>query len=282
MGMKKYLRRVGRYILHGVPNVSIKAKIGFLKNGSQLADRRILITGGSTGIGAAIAKKVISEGAQVVITGRDDERLSAVATDLGTSCKWIAFDNENTENVESLLNEAIDKLGFIDSIVCNAGISLHEASILQVSQTNFVKQFRINLESNFFLAQAFIKYRLQNSNSYPLANILFISSERGSQADDLPYGLTKVALNSLTSGISKRFAKDGIKVNAIAPGVTATRMTGRSEDGNLFENGQSSKRYFLPTEVAEVSAFMLSDASNCISGEIINCDAGQHNSSYLQ
>lgn len=90
--------------------------------------------------------------------------------------------------------------------------------------------------------------------------------------------MTKAALNSLTGALSRRVYTHGIRVNAIAPGVTLTDMTrayAASSDGNLYRDCASG-RTFLPEEVAEVACFMLSNALKCISGEVIHCNAGNH------
>ena len=90
--------------------------------------------------------------------------------------------------------------------------------------------------------------------------------------------MTKAALNSLTKALSRRVYQDGIRVNAIAPGVTVSDMTKEyadASDGNMARDCASG-RIFLPEEVAELACFLLSDASKCISGEIIHCNAGNH------
>ena len=80
----------------------------------------------------------------------------------------------------------------------------------------------------------------------------------------------------MTEGLSRRVYKEGIRVNAVAPGVTASDMTNINANENMYCNYNSSNRYFMPEEVAEVVCFLISDISKCISGEVINCDAGNH------
>ena len=80
----------------------------------------------------------------------------------------------------------------------------------------------------------------------------------------------------MTEGLSRRVYKEGIRVNAVAPGVTASDMTNINVNENMYCNYNASNRYFMPEEVAEVVCFLISDVSKCISGEVINCDAGNH------
>ena len=91
----------------------------------------------------------------------------------------------------------------------------------------------------------------------------------------MPYGLTKTALNSLVKGLAKRLISRGIRVNAVAPGVTASDMTGISKDGNLYVDYNMTERVYLPEEVAEIACFLLSDASRCLSGQILVCNEGK-------
>lgn len=277
MGVKKYIKRVGRYLMRGVPNVQVSANIAQISRKNSLSDKKIIVTGGGRGLGYYIAKKCIDENADVLITGRNIKTLENTAKKLGDKCRFIAFDVSDIEKIDDFILDAKELLGDIDSIVCNAGVSFHEKNIMDVSIDAFEKQIKTNLEGNYFLAQSFIKHRNKEKN----CNIIFMSSERGHQCDDVPYGLTKVAINSLTKGLSRRFYKEKINVNGIAPGVTASDMTGRDANGNLFAEDQVAGRFFLPEEVAEATAFLLSDAANCISGEIIACDAGQYISSYF-
>ena len=277
MSTKKYIKRVFKYIIKGVPNINVTANIGQNVNGAILKGKKSIITGGGRGLGYDMAKRCIMEGAEVLISGRNEKALVHVAEELGNSCKYIAFDISDIYGIEEFVKTAKTKLGGLTSIICNAGISLHEKNILDVSVENFEQQIRTNLEGNYFLAKEFIRQHDNESE----ADIIFISSERGYQCDDIPYGLTKVAINSLTRGLARRFYKKNIRVNAIAPGVTASDMTGRRVGGNMFAEEQVAGRFFLPEEVAETVIFLLSSASKCISGEIIACDAGQYISSYF-
>ena len=276
MGIKKYLKRVGRYIIRGVPNVNVEVKITPIIKGNVLRDKTVLITGGNKGIGYSIAKRCIEEGANVVITGRNQNDLEKVTNELGEKCKYVAFDISKVDEVDDFYKNVIKCFGDINCLINNAGVSLHEKNMLDVSVENFEKQMNINLKGSYFITKKIIENKKQNED----LNIIFISSERGFQCDDVPYGLTKSAINSLTRGLSRRFYTSNIRVNGIAPGVTASDMTGRSKEGNKFAENQVAQRYFLPEEIAEVAVFLLSDASKCISGEIIACDAGQYISSY--
>ena len=274
--MKQYFKRLFQFIIHGIPQKNIRVNVVKVAKGDILNKRNILITGGGSGIGLAIAKYCAEEGANVIIIGRNEEKLRDAASNI-SGCKFLSFDLNKIDQIPELLTNAERILGHnIDSLVLNAGISLHEENIKYVSREGYEKQFTTNLESSYFLAKTFIENQKVNSK----INLLFISSERGFQCDDVPYGLTKCAINSLTRGLSRRFYKEGVRVNAIAPGITTSNMTGINNEDNLALDRVASERVFLADEVADVALFLLSDASMCISGEVIACDAGEYISSY--
>lgn len=276
--MKEYIKRVLRYIFRGIPQIHIQVNVSQIQYGGILADKKILITGGNSGIGLAIAQKCISEGAKVVIIGRNEETLKETAQDLGENCKYLQFDVTDIPAIDQMMEKARRLMGAdFDALVLNAGISLHEENILHVTIEDYERQFKTNLESAYFMAQSCLKNKEEGKE----VSILFMSSERGFQCDDVPYGLTKAGVNSLVRGLSRRFYRAGVRVNGIAPGITVSGMTKISAEDNLYLERVAPGRVFLAEEMAEVACFLLSDAAKCISGEIIACDAGEYLSSYI-
>ena len=277
MGIKRGIRKLAKLILESSPEKNVTVNVSQINYGKILENRNIVITGGGKGIGFAIAKKCISEGANVVITGRTEKTLKEATEKLGDSCKYVVFDISKVEEMKKFLSMCEDKFtGKIDSLISNAGISLHENIYKNVTIEGFDKQFNTNFRASYFLAKEYIEYLERNKCEN--GNLIFISSETGNQCYDIPYGLTKAALNSLTRALSRRVYKNNIRVNAIAPGVTVSDMVKDYVDidsENMYRKC-ASDRVFLPEEVAEVACFLLSDASKCISGEIIHCNAGNH------
>lgn len=267
----EYIKRGLRYALHGVPEMRVSANISQILPGRTLEGKKVVITGGGRGLGKAMAKKFVSEGAKVLIAGRNKDVLAAAAAELG--CEYAVLDIRKVGDFGQFLDTAAEKLGGLNVLVNNAGISLHEGSILNVSEEQFDNQLATNLKGSYFLAKAFVE-RIQEG-SRDKSSILFVSSERGFYVDDLPYGLTKVALNSLVQGLAVRFIDRGIRVNGIAPGVTASDMTGFKEDSNLYCSYNITQRVYLPSEVAEVASFIISDASACLNGQILVCNEGK-------
>ncbi len=187
------------------------------------------------------------------------------------TCNHLPLDLTKLETFDDFFTEALKLLGGIDRLVNNAGLSLHE-SFQTVTPEGIDLQVSTNLRGPFFLSQRVLAYMIENKNK---GQVLFISSETSETADIRPYGLTKAALNSLVQGLAYLYIKEGIRVNAIAPRVTATEMTGFKAEESLSYSYNPDGRVYLPEEMAEVAAFILSDASACISGQIITCNNGK-------
>lgn len=271
--MRNKISRAVRYILHGVQPKYITANVTVSSNGSKLNAKKVIITGGGRGLGYYIAKKCIAEGADVIIVGRNEETLKKSAEDL--NCKYLCFDVSEIAGIHDFFNKCEKLFGdTADCLVNNAGISLHENDIYHVTEETWDKQFNVNLKAPYFLSKEFVD-RIERAHKTS-ASIIFMTSERGLYCDDIPYGLIKAAINSLTQGLGRRLLSRNIRVNAIAPGVTASDMTGYSKDGNLNRAAACSGRVYLPEEIAEVAAFLLSDESGCISSHIVPCNNGNH------
>lgn len=270
MNLVHRIRPTIRYLLKGTPQVNVTPLICYSSANKSLDGKKVIITGGGKGLGFAMAKKFTEEGAKVLISGRNRKVLSAAAESIG--CEFLELDVTRVSDFNAFIEKSHDILGGINCLVNNAGISLHENSFFDVTEETFDAQIFTNFKGPFFLTQAFtdyiIKYKIKG-------NILFISSETGDTMDFRPYGFTKAAVNSMVQGLAYLFRKDGIRINAVAPGVTASDMTGLRKDGNLFAGEYATGRYYLPEEVAETACFLLSDLSGCISGQIITCNNAQ-------
>lgn len=276
MSLKQYLKRGIKYVVSGQPQVHTTAQIAMKCPNNMLADKRVLVTGGSKGIGYAMAKKFVEEGAKVVITGRKENVLKEAAEGIG--CEYWCMDVSDTVSVREQYAEVDKKIGGFNCLVNNAGISLHESSFLVVTEEQFDSQFSINLKGGYFLTQLFVNTCKDARRDN--CKVIFISSQRGSFVDDIPYGLTKATINSLVQGLAYDLIGLGIRVYGLAPGATLTDLIGEDTQGNLHYDINRSKRLYLPEEVAEVALFLFTDMANCLSGNILVCDEGRSINSY--
>lgn len=274
MGKFNYIKKLVKYVLYDYKprEIYVRPKIC---NNSNFANKVVLVTGGSEGIGFEIAKKFSKCGAHVIITGRNEEKLKKAVSDLNNAI-YYKNDIADLEKHRDLLDFIYGKFNKIDILVNNAGISNHEKDYISVSEKSFDEQFNINLKGPYFLTQRIIKREKKD------LNIIFITSERGSQCDYLPYGLTKIAINSLIEGLSCEYFKNGIRVNGIAPGATCSNIVKVDKESNLASDYYISNRLFIPEEVAEIVSFLADDTSSCISGEIIHTNGGNHLNTWLK
>lgn len=272
MSMKQYLYRLWQWLYKGIPVMKVNAGVTTIFPSHQLQGRKILITGGSQGIGLQIAKRFVAEGAEVLIVGRDARKLKDAAQNIG--CKYVAFDLTNIAELPNLIQKTVELLGGLDGLVNNAGVCNIDKGFLNVTEQSYDEQFLLNVKSPFFLTQAFVDCMIQHE--VLSSAVLFVTSERGLYPDDAPYGMTKAAIGSIISGIARRFAIHGVHCNGIAPGVTADLQKNPEKMDDLYLKCAVGKRYIMPQELAEVATFLMSDSSKCISGEIIPCNQANH------
>ncbi len=270
------IKRGLKYIKDGVPTKVTKVNIAQIQYGGILEGKKVLITGGTRGLGYSIAQRALEEKALVSITGRNMENLQEAKKKLGNSNKLFLFEHDvrDVSTDDDLIRKARAAMGGIDILINNAGISIHDIDYSNCSEEQWDAQMDTNLKGVYFLTQAFMKYYDEVGKRQ--GKIINMVSERGLYGDDVPYGLAKRALISYTEGLARQLIQKGVRVNAIAPGVTATDMTGYDPDGNLFRAYARGRRVLLPEEIAETAIFLMSDASNCISGQVIACNEGNH------
>lgn len=269
MNIHKFISRLLMYF--GFIN-QVTANITYNNPNQTLVGKKIIITGGGRGLGFAMAKKFKAEGAEVLIAGRNEKTLKESAEEIG--CKYLVLDVQDVASFKTFINQADELLCGVNCLVNNAGISLHEPTLLDVSEEKFDSQFDTNLKGAFFLTQSFVE-KTQNRDSSITKNVLFISSETSMTVDDRPYGLTKAAINSLIQGLAYRYINKGFRINGVAPGITVSDMTGHVGLDNISLSCNMTGRFYLPEEVAEVASFMLSDSSNCLNGQILVCNEGR-------
>jgi len=276
MGISTYFKRMVRYIVKGTPDYHVTVEVKVSAPSRQLVGKNLIITGGSRGLGFYIAKRCLAEGAKVLITGRNEDALKSAVDKLGVNCRYLAFDAQNVSGIKDFILSAEKEFNGekIYGLVSNAGVSLHEGNFRNVTEEGWNLQVDTNLKGNYFLVKEFIQYLEGKEDT--TGNIVVITSERSKRSDDIPYGLTKVASNSFIECFASKVIAEGIRVNGVAPGVTASDMTGVNREDNMYADWMPSNRFFVPEEVAEVVNFLLSDISNCISGEIIACDQGRY------
>lgn len=234
----------------------------------RLEGKQALVTGGSLGIGRAIALAYAKEGANLVITGRHRDTLEPVAEDIrstGCAVHVLEWDVSWVEQADERLDEVVEMLGGLDVVVNNAGVLRRDGTgFPELTEGEWDYVMGVNLKGLYFVCQAAVR-RMKARGGV----IINIASDAGLRAAVNPYGLSKWGVVGLTKGMAKACAADGIRVNAIAPGPVATRMMGW-EPGKPVENdGLPLGRMAYPREVADVAVFLASDQAAAVIGQVI-------------
>lgn len=250
--------------------------IAKINHGQILKGKKILVTGGGSGIGLAIARKFIEEGAFVIITGRNESKLEAATLKINSdNLKTIVWDASDISIIESKLNECFGFFdGDIDIVINNAGV-VNVVQFPNVLEETWDSIYKTNHKGLFFLSQSISK-RWLAVNLNNTKKIINISSQGGFVGATYPYRMTKWDIAGLTQGLGLKLAPYGIIVNGIAPGIIATAMQPGTllQGENNFCQHNPLGRFAIPEEIAELAVFMASDASNFIVGQTIVCDGG--------
>ena len=262
----------------------IKAFRKYIKEGGRIAHltfsqieydqilrgRKVIVTGGSDGIGLAIAKKFIAVGAEVVVTGRNMDKLEKAREEINPNRLHILqWDISEIASNGKKLSEAIQILGGLDILINNAAFLARYCT----DEAFYDKTMETNLKAPYFICQDVIKYFLDH-NKDSISKIINITSINAFQSSDHPYYISKSALTALTRGLARKVADKNIVVNAIAPGVCASSINYRDVSENAWSDVSLNHRIVLPEEIAEIAAFLCSDAANGIIGQTIVCDGG--------
>ncbi len=251
----------------------------------RLNDRVCLITGASSGIGAATARAFASEGAALALTGRDRDRGREVVAACGAAGATDAFftpgDVTDPEDVDEVVAETISRYGRIDVLFNNAGI-IDAGSVVTTSPETFRRVVEVNLFGQFLYARAVVPFMMDQKQGVIVNN----ASDWGLVAgrDSVAYCCSKGAVVMLTKAIAVDHADDGIRCNAICPGDTLTPMVlearagfaGASSDTFITSAGRDVPlgRMAKPEEIAAVVLFLASDDSSFMTGSVVTVDGG--------
>ena len=249
--------------------ISLNVNIGELSPGNLLQGKTIFLTGATGGMGLAISKKCVRQGAKVILADKDEVKIAKLKNELGKNCEGVCFDVRDITSFDAVLRRGESFFGPIDCLVNNAGVSLHEGDFTNVTEASWDAQFDVNLKAPFFLTQSWLK-RYRDNHIYS-GRIVMMASDTSGMGSSIPYGLSKIGIASLTHGLAKKLITEGIRVNAMAPGTTITPMTDDLTHGEVCRATTQGKRALFPEEIAELCVFLLSDLSTCISGNIFGC-----------
>ncbi len=242
----------------------------------MLKDKVAIVTGGTRGIGFAIVKKYLKNGAKVVLLGSKEESVTKALNELKSENENYIVDGyypnlSDLKSVEETFKNVKEKYGKIDILVNNAGISARE-SIYDYKEEDFEKIMDLNVKAVFNCSKAVVKYMKENGGGVILNTSSMVSIY--GQPSGCGYPASKFAVNGLTKSLARELGKDNIRVNAVAPGVTLTDMM-KSVPQEVIEpiiKGIPLGRIGTPEEVADAFLFLASDMASYITGVILSVD----------
>jgi len=236
----------------------------------SLAGKKALITGGSRGIGAAIAKAYIDAGATVIITGTNEEKLKEVSSSLGANCSYAVSDLNDAAQVEQLI---ADNCQDIDILVNNAGIT-KDGLLMRMKDEDWDDVIKVNLSASFRIIKGSIRGMMKKRGG----RILNLSSVVGASGNpgQANYCASKAGLVGMTKSIALEVASRGITVNCISPGFIATDMTNKLTDDQSAQIKQNipSGEMGSPADIAATAVFLASDEAGYITGQNIHVNGG--------
>jgi NAD(P)-dependent dehydrogenase (short-subunit alcohol dehydrogenase family) len=247
-----------------------------------LADKVIVIIGASAGIGAAAARLFAREGAALMLGARSEDRLAELAEELCADGSEVAYrrcDIGSAADTTALVTETIARFGRLDGAFNNAGISGGgNGRLADLSEERFDELSRVNFKGIWLAMRAEIPALLRNPNAGAIVNTSSVGGLRGGP-DLSAYPATKRAVIGLTTTAAHDYGRDGIRVNAIAPGTTDTDMIAawKRRDPTIAERLDALTplgRGGQPNEVAEAAAWLLSDRGSYVSGAVLAIDGG--------
>ncbi len=244
----------------------------------DVSDQIVLVSGGSRGIGKALARGFAERDARVVITGRDAETLQAAASEISVGhheVKTVVCDVAETSQIEHAVRQVIADCGQIDTLLNVAGVNIRQpANKFSVEQFDFVLD--INLRGAFFMAQQ-VGRHLVERGSGNVVNIDSLNSH-SPLTNVTPYAMSKCGLHGMTQALAREWGPAGVRVNGLAPGFILTDLTQQlwsqpqMQEWGLFNTPLG--RLGEPTDLVGTAVFLASPAAAFLTGQTIYVDGG--------
>lgn len=244
----------------------------------DLSGKRALITGSSQGIGFTLAKGLAEAGAEIILNGRNSDKLQKATIDLATmgiTAYQLSFDVTEYDQVAAAINNFEENVGAIDILINNAGMQ-HRAPLDEFSHADFECLMNTNVTSVFNVGQAIAKHMIQRGHG-KIVNIASVQTALA-RPSIAPYTASKGAVANLTKGMTADWAKHGIQINALAPGYFDTPLNAALVNDPEFSDWLCKRtptgRWGQLEELVGACIFLSSSASSFVNGQTLYVDGG--------
>jgi 3-oxoacyl-[acyl-carrier protein] reductase len=241
----------------------------------ELTDKTALVTGATGGIGGAIAKALHKQGATVVISGRQQDKLDKLAAELGTKVHVVPCDLGNKAQVAKLVDEATAKLGRLDILVNNAGLT-KDNLFMVMKDEQWDEVIAVNLTSTFMLMRAAARGMMRAKTGYGrIINISSVSGILGNPGQG-NYAASKAGMIGMSKSLAREVASRGITVNCIAPGFISTPMTDALNEKQVatIREAIPAQKFGTPDDIAVATVYLASPEAAYMTGQTLHVNGG--------
>jgi 3-oxoacyl-[acyl-carrier protein] reductase len=241
----------------------------------DLTDRTALVTGATGGIGGAIARAFHRQGATVLVSGRQTEKLDKLAAELGDRAQVLPCDLADRAAVAGMVDAAIGKLGRLDILVNNAGLTIDNLFV-GMKDEQWDEVIAVNLTATFMLMRAAARAMLRAKTGYGrIVNITSISGVIGNPGQG-NYAASKAGMIGMSKSLAREVASRGITVNCVAPGFISTAMTDalNEKQVNAIKEAIPAQKFGTPADVAAACVYLASQEASYMTGQTLHVNGG--------
>ena len=241
----------------------------------SVGDQVVLVSGGSRGIGRAIAQGFANRDATVIITGREQATLDRAAQELGSKAHAIVCDVADSSSIRNGARQVLERFGHVDTLVNCAGVNRRKPAI-EFSEEDYDFVTDINLKGAFLMSQEIGRSQLERGSGSQI-NIVSLNTDRPLK-NVLPYAMSKAGMGHMTRGLALEWGPRGVRVNAIAPGFILTDLTKKLWSNPVMQEWNKAntpqQRLGTPEDMVGAAIFLASPAAAFITGQTLYVDGG--------